>query len=121
MQDLLLNVKDLENFPVPWPMNDEERICTYDMRVRSGDPELVGDFLVPYKGWAKKYAALMTEQHNAPPAVTHVFPKLPPGYPSGPLFRVIKRVDQHGTIVFEEEIDILRGEDNDSSNFSTDN
>ena len=59
IEDLITNVKGMENLPVPWPMTEEEDGygMTYTIRFRSGDPELVGDFLVPYKSWAKKYLA----------------------------------------------------------------
>ena len=56
---LVDEVKGMETLPEPWPMTDEENRMqmSYGQMFQHGDPELVGDMLVPYAGWVDDYAA----------------------------------------------------------------
>ena len=112
--DLIDNVKEMQSIPYPWPITEEEHRTkqTYDMRIMSGDPDLVGDFLVPYVGWADKYAELMKEQRRAPTRAIVNLPKLPPGYPSGPAYVLVPVKDENGNIkMIQQKVGTLKVED----------
>ena len=106
MQVLLSEVLGMETLPKPFPFAEEEirRRVTFYEAVQSGDPDLVGDFLVPYKGWAQKYEALLRRQkEQSEKHFTLQIPELPPGSPSGPAVMLMPRVDEEGKPVFDED------------------
>ncbi len=99
MQALLSGVQGMENLPRPYYFaeGNARRRMTFDQAVRSGDPALVGDFLVPYRGWAARYEALLRRQKEQSENMWDVgIPDLPPGYPPGPAVILVPRVGEDG-------------------------
>ena len=66
---LVDEVKGMETLPVPWPMTDEENRMqmSYGQMFQHGDPELVGDMLVPYAGWVDDFAATFKQRRSGIP------------------------------------------------------
>ena len=70
---LIEEIEGIDSLPRPFGETYEEFhidddgnhvAMSYNRRLNSGDPELVGDFLVPYEGWTEEYEEWQKSQHK---------------------------------------------------------
>ena len=89
---LIKEIEGMDSLPRPFGETYEEfhiddngnhAAMSYNRRLSSGDPELVGDFLAPYEGWTEEDEEWQKSQHkqflisltNGDPSFKSVFPE----------------------------------------------
>lgn len=81
---LIEEIEGMDSLPRPFYGNihDDDPVSYFD-RLKLENPELVGDFLVPYEGWTEEYEEWQKSQHkqflisltNGDPSFKSVFPE----------------------------------------------